>query len=676
MRSIVYVLFLCVLAVSTAFSQLSILRPTENQTFKMLEPIVVEWTGIPLTQAVDIYISTNNGADWELKASNVSGGTYQWINTNQSQTTYLVKLYTDDLNYNVFYRSMRLIGHTNEVWYAKWSPDGSKIATAGRDGTTRIFETVEGKQICINYAHSGSNNNVNWNSKSSKVTTSGADGFIKSINTNCSNDFFAEGSTQPFTMSAWNKDDSYFAASSDDGRLYLFDPNTGSLDHFFIEHSGRINQFNWSKDGNFIVTASTDNRSVVYEAPLKSVLSELVGHTAAVNFASFSPDGKKVATASIDRSVIIWDAYTGDRLHTLNGHTAIVWYVQWSPDGSKVVSCSDDRTGKIWDANTGALLHNLVGHTQRVYNIEWSPDGSKIASASYDRTAKIWDSQTGNVLHTLIGHTNYVWTLGWSPDGHRLVTSSQDGTPRIWYLDSTSNKDTAISKPFSTEGKIDSGYVVLYPDSRSAHPSTFVEIPIILTDASNLNVAGVTAFDFDLNFNNTLLLPVGFKATVVDAENSISSIHFENIPAITGEIARVRCRVALGNAPSCRLFLTNVVPIGGPSYVQTREGVFTLLGLCEEGGSRLLNPTGRTGVVALTVQNERIELELDRAEAGTAQLSITNQIGQTVYSATLPHSEVTSSFESISTTNFSSGVYFVTFSTATTNQTIPVMIVK
>jgi WD40 repeat protein len=667
------IVFITILSIH---AQLTIVQPQPNQSFKQFDTITVEWTGILMSIPVSIYLSSNNGVNWELKATNVTGGSYKWVNTNNNETTYIIKVVSDKYDIEQFYKSMPLVGHNREVWYSKWSPDGAKIATASIDGTSRIFETTNGLLQCTNNILNGTVNNVFWHPNSNKITTAGSNGAISVYNSDCTLNNVVFTNSLPMTMSEWNKQGSMLAAASDDGNVYLFNDISSQIEHVFSEHSGRVNQIEWSPDGTKIVTAGVDNKVCILDAVNKTTKFVLNGHLGGVNFSSWSPDGSKIATASLDNKVKIWDANTGQELHTLVGHNGRVEYVQWSPDGTKVVSCSNDRTGKIWNANTGELLHNLIGHTSNVYNIEWSPDGSKIASASYDRTAKVWDVNSGNVLHTLIGHTDFVWTLGWSPDGHRLVTSSRDGITRIWYLDSTFKQDSIISSPFVTEKKIDSGYVLLYPDSRSAYPSTFIEIPIILTDASNLNIAGVTAFDFDLNFNNTLLMPVGFKATVVDPDSSFSSIHFENIPAITGEIARVRCRVGLGNAATSRLFLTNVVPIGGPSYVQTREGIFTLLGICEEGGTRLLNPTGRTGVVALTVNGGRIVLELDRAEAGSAQLTLTNQIGQIVYSTTLNHIEQFRSQESISTTNFSSGVYYLTFTTATTTQTVPVMLVK
>ena len=35
-----------------------------------------------------------------------------------------------------------LAGHTDEVWHAEFSPDGSRIVTASDDGTARLFRVL------------------------------------------------------------------------------------------------------------------------------------------------------------------------------------------------------------------------------------------------------------------------------------------------------------------------------------------------------------------------------------------------------------------------------------------------------------------------------------------------------------------------------------------------------
>ncbi|MCZ6655022.1 MAG: hypothetical protein O7D91_18595, partial [Planctomycetota bacterium] len=45
-----------------------------------------------------------------------------------------------------------LAGHTDHVWHAEFSPDGSRIVTASRDGTARLWD-LEGKPLAVLAGH-------------------------------------------------------------------------------------------------------------------------------------------------------------------------------------------------------------------------------------------------------------------------------------------------------------------------------------------------------------------------------------------------------------------------------------------------------------------------------------------------------------------------------------------
>lgn len=200
-----------------------------------------------------------------------------------------------------------------------------------------------------------------------------------------------------------------------------------------------------------------------------------------------------------------------------------------------------------------------------------------------------------------------------------------------------------------------------------------VDVPIVLKQRNaTVPVSEITA-SFDIEYRPTVAIAQsGLPQRINDTTSSIRII---NIPLTPGVVTKIPFQTGLGDRPYTIVGLSNL-EVSSPLDISTKDGSITLLGICEEGGTRLLNPTGRTGVVALTVNGGRIELELDRAEAGSAQLTLTNQIGQIVYSTTLHHTEQLRTQESIITINFSSGVYYLTFTTATTSQTVPVMLVK
>jgi WD40 repeat protein len=125
--------------------------------------------------------------------------------------------------------------------------------------------------------------------------------------------------------------------------------------------------------------------------------------------AAFSPDCKTLATAvpaeivsegghnvlKDEGKIKLWDLATGKAQAILTGHTAEVWCVLFSPDGKLLATGSDDKTIKLWDVAKRKELATLKGHTDKVICLAFSADGKLLASGSADKTIKLWDVGKG-----------------------------------------------------------------------------------------------------------------------------------------------------------------------------------------------------------------------------------------------------------------------------------------
>jgi len=286
---------------------------------------------------------------------------------------------------------LTLHGHQDSVWSVAWSPDGSKLATASKDNTARIWQAATGRELLVLHGHHGA---------------------VESV--------------------AWSPDGSKLATASEDHATKVWDAATGRELLTVYGHLGDVMSVAWSPDGSKLATASRDNTAKVWDAVTGRELLDLRGHQEQVLSVAWSPDGSQLATASSDKTAKVWDAMTGRELMTLRGHQARVERVAWSPDGSQLATASWDRTAKTWDAGTGTELLALRGHQDQVLSVAWSPDGHWLGTASGDGTAKVWDAKTGRELLTARGHDGPVWSLAWSPDSIKFATSGADRTAKVW----------------------------------------------------------------------------------------------------------------------------------------------------------------------------------------------------------------------------------------------------
>ena len=264
-------------------------------------------------------------------------------------------------------------GHTESVYSVCFSPDGNKIVSASLDGSLRIWDISEEKDL------------------------------------------------KKFDYTSWiysasfDTDGSRIVSASSDSTVRIWDASTGICLDTLIGHTGDVYSASFSPDGSRIVSASSDSTVRIWNAATGECIRTLEGHTSYVYSASFSPDGSQIVSASNDGIVRIWDAKTGECLD----------YER------KIISASDDKTVRVWDFKKNEEFL-IEGDINTVSSVAFSPDGEKIVLASVgDKTVHVWDFKK-NEEFLIEGHKNSVRSVAFSPDGEKIVSASDDKTVRVW----------------------------------------------------------------------------------------------------------------------------------------------------------------------------------------------------------------------------------------------------
>jgi len=178
-------------------------------------------------------------------------------------------------------------------------------------------------------------------------------------------------------------------------------------------------------DSGVRVRNVADGREVRTLLPSRGRLGE---HTRVV----FSADGRRLVAQDMSGTIHLWDTIDGHELRAFRGHVESVAGLAFSPDGLRLACAGLDGTLRVLDAADGRELLALHGHDHKLANdVVFSPDGRRLASTGFE-SILVWDVQPQPEVRALRGHRGSVHMVAFSSDSARLASAGADGTVRIW----------------------------------------------------------------------------------------------------------------------------------------------------------------------------------------------------------------------------------------------------
>ncbi len=231
---------------------------------------------------------------------------------------------------------------------------------------------------------------------------------------------------------AYSPDGRLIAGTSWDETVHVWNVDTGEERLALKGHSGKVYGVAFSPDGKRLLSSGSDGTARLWDAATGQAIAVMAPGDGEVWSAKFDASGSRVATGAENGMVRFWDGMTGAAAGQLRAHERRVWDVAYGPDGHSLVTASQDGTAKLWDTRDLTLRARLMGHKDWVLWASFSPDGRRLATSSADQTVRLWDVATAAPIGVVRGHRQRIWTVAFDPAGQRLVTASQDGTTQLW----------------------------------------------------------------------------------------------------------------------------------------------------------------------------------------------------------------------------------------------------
>jgi eukaryotic-like serine/threonine-protein kinase len=297
--------------------------------------------------------------------------------------------------------------HEGKVDAVALSKDGKYLASAGWDGTVRVWDLPEAKPVHV-FRHGGIARGV-----------------------------------------AFSPDCRLLATCGDDNMIYVWDLATGKEAHRAKLAFG-INCVTFSPNGKTLAFAG--RHAGIWDLAQGRQTIMIQDHKDIIWSIAFTPAGDRLVTASWDKTVRVWDAQTGvEALKLKHFNTARIWSAAVSPDGKLLAAAGAERTIWLWNLESGNIIRELRGHGATINHLAFHPNSRHLASASDDRTVRLWNVLVSDKeMQVLKGHTNTVWQVAFSAGGGRLASASSDGSVKLWNIAAPGEAEV-LREPFPLE---------------------------------------------------------------------------------------------------------------------------------------------------------------------------------------------------------------------------------
>jgi WD40 repeat protein/serine/threonine protein kinase len=354
-------------------------------------------------------------------------------------------------------------GQVRELRSVAFSPDGSRLAAGGAEGTVRVFDAADPGERAALFTGCMKVTGMAFGSDGRRLYAGGwGMGGVKVYDP--ARDPRGRGIPSWLDQLAALTFDReglrVLGVAWDAGVVASVDPFDGVVK---VEQVLPVTDSRHWPRGDFAFDPDADRLAApkrrdptvigVWDVALGRPVAMLRGSSGPVTAVAFRPDGQALATAAAGGPkgppvVTLWDLVSSRAIRTFESGADPVQTLAFSRDGRRLAAGGGKKGVPgwvaVWDAETRTVLGTL-DRVGLVASVAFHPDGARLAVADYgERRVHLWDPAAAS----LITHPgpDGVSCVEFTPDGTRLAAMGYDGNVHL--ADARTGDEVLILRKF------------------------------------------------------------------------------------------------------------------------------------------------------------------------------------------------------------------------------------